>query len=51
LAAIGVNILDSNNNLKDMDAILNELGSKWEKLSQAQKTATAQTVAGVRQYT
>jgi hypothetical protein len=31
-----------------MDAILEDMGAKWQTLSDAQKTATAQTVAGVR---
>jgi len=34
-----------------MDDILEDLGEKWEQLSQAQKMALAQTVGGVRQYT
>ena len=50
LAKIGVNIQDSNGNLKDMDSILNEMGEKWNGLNQAQKVATAQQVAGLRQY-
>jgi hypothetical protein len=37
--------------MKDMDAILESLADKWGTLSQAQKTALAQTVGGVRQYT
>ena len=51
LAAIGVNILDQNGGLKDMDNILDEIGSKWDSLTSAQQTALAQTVAGIRQYT
>ena len=39
-----------NNNLKDMDNILDDMGEKWQTLSRADKTALAQTVAGVRQY-
>ena len=34
-----------------MDTILNDLASRWETLTAAQKMALAQTVAGVRQYT
>jgi len=33
-----------------MDKILDEMGSKWDTLSNAQQVALAQTVAGVRQY-
>lgn len=50
LEKIGVNIFDANNELKNMDTILEETGKKWQDLTQDQKMATAQTVAGVRQY-
>ncbi|MGN1029410.1 MAG: hypothetical protein ACI4P7_04910 [Bacilli bacterium] len=33
-----------------MDSILDDMGEKWQTLSRADKTALAQTVAGVRQY-
>lgn len=51
LKTVGVNILDASGNMKDMDAILDSLAGKWKNLSNAQKTALAQTVGGVRQYT
>ncbi len=51
LAAVGVNILDANNQVKDMDDILDEVGKKWNSIGKAQQTALAQTVAGMRQYT
>ena len=50
LATVGINIQDANGGLKDMDIILDEMGSKWSTLSRAQQTALAQTVAGTRQY-
>ena len=50
LQTIGVNVLDSNGKLKEMDVILNELGKKWQLIGEEQKVATAETVAGVRQY-
>ena len=34
-----------------MDNILDEMAERWNTLSNAQQTALAQTVAGVRQYT
>jgi hypothetical protein len=34
-----------------MDDILEDMGAQWDKLNNAQKTAVAQTVGGVRQYT
>lgn len=51
LAKIGVSALDANGNLREMDDILNDMGAKWDYLTEAQQTATAQSVAGVRQYT
>ena len=50
LQTVGVSILDSNQNLKDMDTILNDLGNKWQNISEAQRVALAETVAGQRQY-
>ena len=51
LAKVGVDIKDTNGDLKDMDEILNELGDRWTTLAQDQKIALAETVAGVRQWT
>ena len=51
LKTVGVNILDASGNMKEMDSILDSLAVKWGNLSNAQKTALAQTVGGVRQYT
>lgn len=50
LAKVGVNILDQQGHLKQMDNILDELGTKWNTLNQEQKVALANTVGGVRQY-
>lgn len=51
LESVGINIKDANGGLKDMDIILDELGSKWNSISNDQQVALAQQVAGVRQYT
>ena len=51
IAKMGVNILDVNGELKSMDQIIDEMGAKWQYLNNTQKTAIAQTVGGVRQYT
>lgn len=51
LATVGVQIKDTNGELKGMDEILNDLGGKWDGLAQDQKIALAETVAGVRQWT
>ena len=50
LSKIGVEVLDTSGNLREMDKVLNDMGSKWKTLSEAQKVATAQGVAGIRQY-
>jgi TP901 family phage tail tape measure protein len=50
LASVGVNIKDQNGELKDMNAIVDEVGQKWSTLNKDQQIALAQTVAGMRQY-
>ena len=50
LLKVGINVKDQNGQLKDMDSILNEMGSKWRTLAKDQQVALAQTVGGVRQY-
>lgn len=51
LTTVGVQIKDTNGELKGMDEILDDLGSRWDTLAQDQKIALAETVAGVRQWT
>ena len=51
LMKVGISIKDMNGQMKDMDTILNEMGSKWKGLNKDQQVALAQQVAGVRQYT
>lgn len=51
LATVGVQIKDTDGELKGMDKILDDLGNKWDTLAQDQKIALAETVAGVRQWT
>ena len=51
LASVGVNIKDATGNLRSMDDILDDLGTKWKTLSKDRQTALAQTVGGTRQYT
>lgn len=50
LASVGVQIKDASGQLRDMDAILNDLGGKWQSLSKDTQVALAQVVGGVRQY-
>ena len=51
LAQVGVEAVDVNGDLRNMNDILDDLGNRWESLNQAQKVGLAQTVGGVRQYT
>ena len=50
MAQYGINVLDANNNLRDMGKVIEEIGGKWETLSREQQVALAQTMAGTRQY-
>ncbi len=50
LYTVGINIKDTNGELKDMDLILSELGNRWKDLARDEQMALAQTVGGVRQY-
>ena len=50
LEKIGINIKTASGEVKDMDDILDELGAKWGSLSSDAQLATAQAVAGTRQY-
>ena len=36
LSAVGIQIKDTNGDLKDMDVILDELGGRWDTLSRDQ---------------
>ena len=51
LEKVGITVKLENGQLKNMDTILDELGSKWEVINSQQKNALAYTVAGARQYT
>lgn len=50
LESIGVNIKDSKGEVRDMDDILDDMGSKWKTISKDTQIAVAQAVAGTRQY-
>ena len=50
MAAMGVKVLDSNNKLRDMGDVIEEVGSKWNTFTKEQQVALAQTMAGTRQY-
>ena len=46
----GVNVLDANNQLRDMGEVIEEIGGKWTTLSREQQIALSQAMAGTRQY-
>ena len=50
LEKVGVDVLNARGELRSMDAILDDLGSKWQGLGEKTQVALAQTVGGVRQY-
>ena len=49
-AIAGINVLDTNNQLRDMGEVIEEVGSKWSSLSREQQISLAQAMAGTRQY-
>jgi hypothetical protein len=49
LAAVGVELRDTNGQFRDMEEIFNELGPQWDNLNTMQQQAIAQAVAGTRQ--
>lgn len=50
MAEYGVNVLDANNQLRDMGDVIEEIGEKWTTMSREQQIALSQTMAGTRQY-
>ena len=50
LASVGVQIKDASGQVRDMNSILDDLGSKWQTLGKDTQIALAQVVGGVRQY-
>ena len=51
LRAVGVDILDTNGDLRDMGVVLEELMGKWNGMDRATQQAIAIAIAGKRQYT
>lgn len=51
LKTVGVNVLDTSGNLREMGDVIDDLGAKWQTLNTSQKAALAQTVGGARNYT
>lgn len=46
----GINVLDANNELRDMGEVIEEVGKKWSSMSREQQIALSQVMAGTRQY-
>lgn len=46
MSKVGIEVLDTNGNLIEMDNILDQMASKWQVLSKSQQVALAQSVAG-----
>ena len=50
MAQMGIQVLDETGNLREMGEVIEEVAEKWDRWSEAQKTAMAQVMAGKRQY-
>ena len=50
LQQMGVDILDTNGDMRDMGDIMEEVASKWDTWTEAQQRAAAVALAGKRQY-
>lgn len=50
MAAMGINVLDANKELRDMGEVIEEIGGKWASMSREQQISLSQTMAGTRQY-
>lgn len=50
LNTIGVRIKETNGDMKSMNVILDEIGSKWGNLNKDTQIALAQSIGGARQY-
>lgn len=50
MAEMGVNVLDTNGQLRDMGTVIEEIGSKWKTMSREQQISLSQVMAGTRQY-
>ena len=50
LEKVGISILDTNGDLREMGDVIEEVASKWDTWTKAQQAAIAQSLAGKRQY-
>lgn len=50
LQSMGIQVLDSSGNLRELDDVIMEVGLSWDKYSEKQQLAIAEIVGGTRQY-
>lgn len=50
LKKVGIDVLDTAGNLRDMGTVIEEVGGKWNSWTKAQQQAIAIAIAGKRQY-
>ena len=50
LNEVGVQIMDTAGNMRDLGEVIEEVGNKWDSWTRAQQSAIAQSIAGKRQY-
>ena len=50
MESMGIQVLDASGNLRDMGDVIEDVATKWDTWTDAQKTAMAQVMAGKRQY-
>lgn len=50
MESMGVSVLDETGNLREMGDVIEEVATKWNTWTEAQRTAMAQVMAGKRQY-
>jgi TP901 family phage tail tape measure protein len=49
LSAVGIQLMDSQNQFRNFGNVMDELGSKWKNLDSRQKAYVSTTVAGTYQ--
>ncbi|MBO5423885.1 MAG: phage tail tape measure protein [Lachnospiraceae bacterium] len=49
LEAVGISILEVNGEMREMEDVVTEVGNKWDGLTQIQKVAVAEALAGKQQ--
>lgn len=50
MAEMGINVLNTKGELRDMGEVIEEIGNKWSSMSREQQLSLSQAMAGTRQY-